>query len=374
MNFKKSFKYLLKPKKVENTLFNQFSGAKRWIFNWGLDQRKQMWEKEKKRISLFDQNNELVHLKKGEDLAWLKEIHSQVLQQSLNDLDRAFVNFFNGLKKNIQIGYPKFKCKGMKDSFRYPQGVKVEEDKVWLPKIGWIKFKKTREIEGVIKQTTIIRERDNWYVVFSCEIEKDLPKVNIDPKKTVGIDLGLKYFANLAIGKDNHFVTIENPKYLRKALKKLQFLSKELSKKSKGGKNRYKARKKLSNLHCHLKNLRLDFFHKLALMIVKSHDIIGVEKMNIKAMMQGLKTLSRAISDAAWGMFLNCLKNKALEYGKNLYEVSSFLASTRKCSKCGEKNNIKLGQSRYFCECGQNIDRDLNAAINIKNLAVGASV
>ncbi|KKL14872.1 hypothetical protein LCGC14_2511280, partial [marine sediment metagenome] len=82
MNFKKSFKYLLKPKKVENTLFNQFSGAKRWIFNWGLDQRKQMWEKEKKRISLFDQNNELVHLKKGEDLAWLKEIHSQVLQQS----------------------------------------------------------------------------------------------------------------------------------------------------------------------------------------------------------------------------------------------------------------------------------------------------
>jgi len=167
---------------------------------------------------------------------------------------------------------------------------------------------------------------------------------------------------------------VSNPKYLRKALKKLQFLSKELSKKSKGGKNRYKARKKLSNLHCHLKNLRLDFFHKLALMIVKSHDIIGVEKMNIKAMMQGLKTLSRAISDAAWGMFLNCLKNKALEYGKNLYEVSSFLASTRKCSKCGEKNNIKLGQSRYFCECGQNIDRDLNAAINIKNLAVGASV
>nr|NGX30172.1 hypothetical protein [Candidatus Anoxychlamydiales bacterium] len=92
------------------------------------------------------------------------------------------------------------------------------------------------------------------------------------------------------------------------------------------------------------------------------------------AMMQGLKNLSRSISDAAWGMFLNCLKNKAIEYGKNLYEVSSFLGSTRLCSNCGQKNEIKLGQSKYICECGQNIDRDLNAAINIKNLAVGASV
>ncbi|NGX28394.1 MAG: hypothetical protein K940chlam1_00573 [Candidatus Anoxychlamydiales bacterium] len=202
----------------------------------------------------------------------------------------------------------------------------------------------------LIIQTTIIKERDKWHVVFSCEIEKEKPKVKIDPKKTVGIDLGLKYFANLAIGRDNHFVTIENPKYLRKALKKL------------------------SNLHCYLKNLRLDFFHKLALTIVKSHDIIGVEKMNIKAMMQGLKTLSRAISDAAWGMFLNCLKNKAFEYGKNLYEVSSFLASTQLCSKCGQKKEMKLGQSKYSCECGQNIDRDHNAAINIKNLAVGMTV
>nr|NGX30052.1 hypothetical protein [Candidatus Anoxychlamydiales bacterium] len=323
MNLKKSFKYLLQPKKIEENLCDQFSGAKRWVFNWGLDQRKKMWENDKKGVSFFDQNNELVLLKKREGLSWLKMIHSQVLQQGLCDLDKAFQNFFNGYKKNIKVGYPHFKCKGIKDSFRFPQGVKVNENKVWLPKIGWIKFKKTREIEGEIKQTTVIKERDKWYVVFSCEIEKETPRVNIDPKKTVGIDLGLKYFANLAIGEKNHFVTVENPKYLRKALKKLQFLSRYLAKKKKGGKNRYKARKKLSYLHYYLKNLRLDFFHKLALSIVKSHDIIGVEKMNIKAMMQGLKNLSRSISDAAWGMFLNCLKNKAIEYGKNLYEVSS---------------------------------------------------
>lgn len=374
MKFKKSFKYLLLPNNLQEAICNQFSGAKRWVFNWGLSQRKLFWENEKKKISLFDQNNELVLLKNEEKLSWLKIIHSQVLQQALNDLDRAFLNFFNGLKKNMKVGYPKFKCKGVKESFRYPQGVRVNENKVWLPKIGWVKFKKTREIQGIIKQTTVIKERDKWYVVFSLEIEKEALKVNIDPKKTVGIDLGLKYFANLAIGEKNHFVTIENPKYLRKALKKLRFLSRDLSKKTKGGKNRYKAKKKLSYLHCYLKNLRLDFFHKLALSIVKSHDIISVEKMDIKAMMHGLKTMSRAISDVGWGMFLNCLKNKALEYGKKLYEVSSFLSSTQNCSNCKRKNEMRLGQSKYICECGLEIDRDLNAAINIKNLAVGASV
>lgn len=201
-----------------------------------------------------------------------------------------------------------------------------------------------------------------------------MPKITIDQKKAIGIDLGLKNFATLAVGEKNHLITIENPKFLRKELKKLCFLSRTITRKKKGGRNRYKARKRLNLFHCHLKNLRLDFFYKLALEIVKSRDIIGVEKMNIKAMLQGLKTLARAISDAGWGMFLNCLKNKAMEYGKTLHEVSSLLGSTRLCSNCGCKQILALGQREYICECGQKIDRDLNAAINIKNLAVGASV
>lgn len=374
MIFQKAFKYLLEPKKAQVSLCNQFAGAKRWIFNWGLEQRKEAWEKDKKRVTLFDQNNELVLLKYREESTWLQTIHSQVLQQGLHDVDRAFFHFFEGSKKGTHIGYPRFKCKGERETFRYPQGVKVEGDKVWLPKIGWVKFNKSREIEGVIKQTTILKEGDKWYIIFTCEIEKEVPKIAINPKKAVGIDLGLKFFATLAIGEKNHLVTIENPKFLRKALKKLQFLSHSLSKKKKGGKNRYKARKKLSKFHSHLKHLRLDFFYKLALEIVKSHDIIGVEKMNIKGMVQGLRTLSRAISDAGWGMFLNCLKNKAMEYGKTLFEVSSLLGSTCLCCNCGCKNKMTLSQREYICNCGQRIDRDLNAAINIKNQAVGASV
>ena len=374
MILRKNFTYLLIPKKTQENTCAQFAGARRWIFNWGLDQRKESWEKTKTRITLYNQNNELVALKKREDLPWIKSIHSQVLQQGLHDLDRSFVNFWTGLKKKTKTGYPRFKCKGVRDSFRYPQGVKVKGNEVWLPKIGWVKFRKSREIEGKIKQTTVFKKVDKWYVSFSTEIEKEIPKIIPDKKKAVGIDLGLRTYATMAVGEKNLLVTIENPKFLKVKLAKLRFLSRELSRKIKKGKNRLKARKKLSSLHFKIKNVRLDFFYKLALEIVKNHDIIGVEKMNIKAMLQGLGKLARAINDAGWGMFLSCLKNKALEYGKRLYEVSSLLGCTQHCSNCGNKNKIELGQREYICSCGLKIDRDLNSAINVKNIAAGTSV
>jgi len=374
MIFKKTFKYRLVPTKKQETLFAKFAGAKRFIYNRSLFQRKEIYEKDKKSLSLFDQNNELVKLKKQEDLSWLKEIHSQVLQQALSDLDKSFQNFFRGLKQKVKIGFPRFKCKGVRDSFRYPQGVKVLNNKAYLPKIGWVKFKKSREVEGRVKQTTIVKEGDHWFVSFALEIEKDKPQPKININKVVGIDLGIKTFACMAVSNKNHLVTVENPKFLNQSLKKLRFLSRKLSKKRKGSENRYKARKKLSKFHAKLKNLRLDFFYKISLEIVKSHDIIGIEKMNIKNMLHGLKTLSRSINDAGWGMFLNCLKNKAMEYGKILNEVSSLLSSTKKCSNCGNKKEMKLKDRMYVCECGNAIDRDFNAAINIKNLTVGASV
>lgn len=374
MILKKNFAYLIEPNKLQSALFFQFAGAKRWIFNWGLQQRKESWEKDKTKITLYDQNNELVNLKQKEDLSWLKDIHSQILQQALHDLDRASVNFFIGVKKRAKIGYPRFKCKGVRDSFRYPQGVKVKGNKVWLPKIKWVKFRKSREIEGTIKQTTLFREGEKWYVSFSCEIEKEIPEIVPDKEKAVGIDLGLTTFATMAVGEKNHIVTIENPRFLKAKLAKLRFLSRSLSRKKKRGRNRLKTRKKLSIVHFKLKNVRSDFCYKKALEIVKNHDIIGVEKMNIKAMLQGLTNLARAISDAGWGIFLQCLKNKALEYGKTLYEVSSLLGSTQHCSNCDKKNKIELSQREYICSCGLKIGRDLNSAINVKKKAVGASV
>ena len=157
-------------------MFLQFAGARRFVFNRGLDQRQKAYESTGKSPSYFEQNKELTRLKDLPETAWLNEIHSQVLQQGLKDLDRAFQNFFLRVKRGEKPGYPKFKKKGMNESFRFPQGVKVEDSKVYLPKIGWVKFRKSRDIQGQINETTILEEGSDWYISFSCEWEKCLLK------------------------------------------------------------------------------------------------------------------------------------------------------------------------------------------------------
>src|ERR1700730_18357361 len=171
MLLKKGFKYRLDPTNGQRPLFAQFAGASRFLYNHGLERRKTLYEKEGKTITYFEQNNELVSLKRQESTAWLQDIHSQVLQQALKNLDNAFQHFFQNVKAGKKPGFPRFKCKGIRDSFRYPQGVKVEKDKVYLPKIGWVRFRKSREMKGKIKQATILREGEHWYVSFSTEKE-----------------------------------------------------------------------------------------------------------------------------------------------------------------------------------------------------------
>ena len=146
MILKRAFKFKLKPTTWQSEMFLRFAGARRFVFNRGLDQRQKAYETSGKSSSYFEQNKELTRLKEEKETFWLHEIHSQVLQQGLKDLDRAFQNFFRRLKKGEKPGYPKFKKKGMNESFRFPQSVKVEESKAYLPKIGWVKFRKSRDI------------------------------------------------------------------------------------------------------------------------------------------------------------------------------------------------------------------------------------
>src|ERR1700733_9880808 len=162
MIYKKTFKFCLKPTSAQLQMFANFSGASRWLYNYGLERKRKAYEEEKKRLSYYDLNNELPVLKEDEKTSWLKNIHSQVLQQALKDLDNAFQHFFRRVRLKEEPGYPKFKAKGEHDSFRYPQGVKIQGDQIYLPKIGKVRFKKTREIEGKLKQTTIVREAEKW--------------------------------------------------------------------------------------------------------------------------------------------------------------------------------------------------------------------
>lgn len=370
MLIKKAFRFRLRPNRKMASLLFQFAGACRWIHNRGLAKRNQAWEQDNKTISLFEQNNELVSLKREEETSWLKSIHSQVLQQSLGDLDQAFQHFFRRVKKKEVPGYPRFRCKGDRDSFRYPQGVKVEEDRVFLPKIGWCRFRKSREIQGQIKQTTIILDGGKWYVSFSCELDQKEPVLSDNPS-VIGIDLGLENFAIVASSSGIH--EEGNPRYLKKELSHLKFLSRQLSKKQKGSKNREKAKTNLRSFHSRIRNKRRDFLHKLSTKFVKNHDVIAVEALAVKSLLEkSPRGLARAISDAGWRGFLQFLKYKCEHSGKKLVEADRWFPSTKQCYRCKKRNDIALGDRTYNCTCGFSIHRDHNSALNLR--AVGTTV
>lgn len=375
MIVKRAFKFKLEPTKLQFEMFLQFAGARRFVFNRGLDQRQKAYEATGKSPSYFDQNKELTRLKELDETFWLSEIHSQVLQQGLKDLDRAFRNFFKRVKKEGKPGYPKFKKKGMHETFRFPQGVKVENSKAYLPKIGWVKFRKSRNIRGRINETTLVQEGTDWYISFSCEWENSLPKkAPIREERAIGIDVGIEHFATTAAGKENRAGLVENPKFLRKRLSHLRYLSRQLSKKAPKGKNRLRARAKLSRLHANIKNLRNDFVQQLSTKLIKNHDIFCVESLDISSLLEkSPKGLSRAIGDAGWRSFLHCLKYKIEESGKHLVEMDKYFPSSQICASCDHRQKMPLSAREYHCaNCGSQNSRDYNSAIVLK--AAGMSV
>ena len=370
MILRKAFKFRLKPNKKHALLFPEFAGAARWVFNRGLAARNKAWEESSARLSLYDQNMELAKLKKLEETAWLRGIHSQVLQQSLRDLDLAFQHFFRRVKSGEQPGYPRFKCKGESDSFRYPQGFKVDDHRVYLPKIGWVPFRKSREIQRVLKQITVIREGSHWYVSMMCEWE-EVDSQSQPIRSVIGIDLGLEHFA--IVGSAEGVEKTENPRFLRKELDHLRYLSRQLSKKQKWSQNWKKAKAKLQVFHARIRAKRNDFLHKLSTQLVKSHDLVVVESLKVKSLLQrSSKALVRSISDAGWRQFLEQLKYKCVHAHKKLVEAGDWFPSTRLCSNCQKKNDIALNERIYHCECGLCIHRDDNSAINLR--AVGMTV
>jgi putative transposase len=375
MIIKRAFRYKLKPTLLQSALFLCFAGARRWVFNRGLDQRRKAFESTGKSPSYFEQNKELTILKEQKETFWLKDIHSQVLQQSLKDLDRAFQHFFRRVKKKEKPGYPRFKNKGVRDSFRFPQGVKIEGSKVFLPKIGWIKFRKSREIQGTVNETTIIQEGKDWFVSFSCEWEQQTPTpLPINEERAIGIDMGINHFATTASGKENICQEIENPMFLKKTLFRLCYLSRQLSKKKKRSANSLKAKIKLSRLHARIKNLRNNYVQQLSCQMIKNHDIFCIESLDISTLLQkGTKALSRSISDASWRFFFHCLKYKAEACGKYIVEAGKYFPSSQLCASCNSRHKMPLFVRKYSCpNCGYENDRDYNSAIVLK--AAGMAV
>ena len=364
----KTFRYRLDPTAKQGQLFARFAGCCRFVFNQALAARKAAYEADGKTLSYFDQCKALTPAKQTEETAWLGEINAQVLQQSLKDLASAYQHFFRRAKTGGAPGFPRFKKKGQQDSFRFPQAVKVAGGRVSLPKIGWVRYEDSRPVEGRIMQATVKREGAHWFVCLACEVElPELMPVAVTEERAVGIDVGLKTFAALSDGTE-----IANPRFLKAALVKLKSAQRRMARKTKRS-NRWKRQvAKVVALHIKVKNSRKDFAHKASTAIVKNHDVIAVEDLNIKGMIKN-RHLSRAISDVGWAAFLAMLEYKAKWAGKHFVRIGRFEATSQICSGCGERKPMPLSVRTYECGgCGLEVDRDWNASLNIR--AAGLAV
>ena len=350
----KAYRYELKPNKSQLVLLKKHAGCARFAWNWGLAERKRLWEEERRTTNAIEQHRKLNELKKT-DFFWMYEVSKCAPQEALRDLDRAFKNFFQG-----RASYPHFKKKGIHDSFRLTGTIKVFLRHVQLPRLGKIKVKEeTRKFKGRILSATVSREADKWYVSLAVEIEVHDP-MPVDGEK-VGIDCGLTHFAVLSSGEK-----IAAPKNLEKNLKKLRRLSRQLSRKQKGSKNRNKASVRLARLYRKIRNQRRDFLHKLSTRLAKTKSVVVVEDLAVKNMMRN-RDLSRHIGDAGWGEFKRMLEYKTKWYGSKLLVAPRFYPSSRMCSKCGYiLSELKLSTRHWVCPvCGAEHDRDVNAALNL---------
>ena len=362
----KAIKIRLYPNLEQQTEMNKLLGSCRFVYNYCLEAKINSYKNDGKSLSMSDLNKEVIKLKNTDEYSWLKDAHSKVNQQSLINLDSAYKNFFKTKK-----GFPKFKSKyNPKQSFQCPQSCSVDFDKgtLNLPKIKNIKTVFHRRFKGIIKTVTISRvPSGKYYVSILVEDGKKLPtKAKLERLNAVGIDMGLKDFVVTSDGDK-----IENPKYLRKSEKRLAIRQRKLSRKKKGSNNRNKQRKKVAKLHEKIANQRKDFLHKVSHQIVhKNHGTICVEDLCVKGMVKN-KKLAKSISDVGWGMFYGFLKYKSEWYGKNFLDIGRFEPSSKMCSSCGNiKSNLKLSDREWTCvKCETKHDRDINASINIKNMA-----
>lgn len=366
MKTQRAYKYELKPNVKERMLLAKHAGTARFAYNWGLQQRKELYEREKQHLNAIEQHRILNGLKETQ-FPWMYEVSKCAPQEALRDLDKAYQHFFRGLKKGTPSGFPKFKKKGVRDSFRLTGSIKVNKKTVQLPRLGTLRLKEDSKVEGRILSATVSREADRWYVSALVEVEQQEPSL-IQGEK-VGIDLGLISFATLSTGE-----RIEAPKPLKKKLKSLKKASKNHSRKIKGSNNRKKSSLVLARKYRKIRNIRQDFLHKSSTTLAKTKSEIAIEDLDIKGMLQE-RRLSRSISDVSWGEFRRMLSYKTRWYGSHLVIIPRSFPSSKRCSQCGEiQKSMALSVRSWVCPiCKAEHDRDVNAAVNILKYSTESS-
>ncbi len=365
----KAYVFRLYPTKQQENLISKSIGCARFVYNLFLARRSKHYEKTGENFGYCKCSEELTLLKQSKEHLWLNEVDKFALQNSLRNLDTAFVNFFRERQKgNIKQGYPNFKKKhGSTQSYRtnFTNGniqVDFVNCRIKFPKLGWVTFRKSK------KQTTFPTEIINatikrmpsgkFFVSVCCH---DQIEVLPETDKQIGGDLGLKQFLIPSYGEP-----IENPRYFRKTEKKLARAQRKLSKKKKGSNNRNKQRIKVARLHEMVFNQRRDFLHKQSFMLVNENQVICMEDLSVKNMLLNHK-LAKSIQDAGWSDFKRMVAYKSGWRGRTFVQIGKFFPSTKKCNHCGEVNPmLTLSDREWQCpSCDAIHDRDHNAAQNI---------
>jgi putative transposase len=346
-------KIRLQPNRAQSIHFAKACGISRFVWNWALSE----W---KRKVELGERPNALELKKqfnaiKPIQFPWVYEVTKYASQQPFLHLRTAFQRFFDKKAR-----YPRFKKKGVHDSFYVGcDHIKVKGDRIWIPKLGWIRMRETLRFSGKINSATISRAADQWYVALSVTLDV-APKL-CESQESIGVDLGIHCLATLSNGEE--FV---GPKPLKRHLRKLRRLSRQLSRKKLRSKNRQKAKIRLAKLQLRIRNTRHDALHKLTTYLSRNYEVIGIEDLNVKGMMKN-RRLSRAIQDMGFHEFERQLAYKSLLRGSHVVEVGRWFPSSKMCSRCDVvKDNLPLGERLFRCDvCNLEIGRDKNAAINI---------
>ncbi|MBB6018719.1 RNA-guided endonuclease InsQ/TnpB family protein [Deinococcus radiopugnans] len=361
----KAFRYRLCPTKAQEAALNEQLRLCRTLYNAALEERKAAYKKARKTLTGYDQMKHLSEIKA--ELPEYKGVYSQVLQDVLKRLDKAFQAFFRRLKAGQTPGYPRFQGRDRYDSICYPQsGFSVSEKTAFFSKIGNIRIRLHRPLEGKIKTATITRDCGEWYVSYVCEVEpRPLPVSG----SSVGVDVGTTWFA---ITSDGEFV--ENPRHFQGAMKKLRVAQRSVSRKTnKRSNRRRKAVRRVAKLQRKVARQRLDFHHKTAIKLIRENDLIAHEDLNVGGLGRG--TLARSIHDVGWGQFFSLLSQKAAWAARKVVAVDPRYTS-QACHQCGHTcRENRVSQSRFWCvACDHQENADLNAARNILGRAVPSGI
>jgi putative transposase len=356
---RKAYRFRLRPTRAQEQAMLRIAGARRFVWNWALARRKLHYAEHGKGICFAQQSRELTALRRAPETAWLCEIPRVCAGHALRDLDGAFRKFFAGKAR-----YPRFRSKKRdQPTFRYHDSIRLTGNLLSIPGTGRVRLRLSQPVAEKIINATVKRDASGrWFVTLTVEFEMpDAVLPPPDPAKVVGIDLGLKDFAVLSDG-----MRIPAPKFYRAAERKMKRAQRAISRRKMGSRGRAKAKAVVARIHQKTADRRADFLHKLSTQLICSHDGLCIEDLSVKGLARS--KLSKSFTDASMGEFRCQLTYKAQWNRKHLAVVDRWFPSSRLCGACGEANAaLTLNDRSWSCGCGATYDRDLNAAVNIRN-------